>query len=139
MSDIPIAVRLGLTHVTVIHNGSGWCAALWSPNSGGQRQLGLASDYERAIDQARAYAAIDPDKRILPDGLGELDGRALVHVEQRYGDKLEVLHESSSGNSFAMLRLYNIADRKPATLFAVDGLPQYGNSRGASRLGRVSV
>jgi hypothetical protein len=98
-------------------------------------------DYERAVDHARAYAAVNPAGRVLdlPDGLGDVDGRGLVHVELRDGNKLEVLHENSSGNSFATLRLYDAKDNKRPLLFAVEVLPQYGNPRGASRLGRVSA
>lgn len=137
----PVAVRCGFTHVSVGAISTGHCAFAWSPATDGPVPISGITDYERAVDYARAYVATDAGSRVLdlPEGLGDIDGRGLVHVEPREGGKLEVLHESSSGNSFATLRLYDIADRKRALLFAVDVLPQYGNPRGASRLGRVTV
>jgi hypothetical protein len=137
----PIAVQLGLVHVSVGPVSSGHCAFAWSSATRGPVPICGVCDYERAVDHARAYVAVDPAGRVLdlPDGLGDVEGRGLVHVELRDNNKLEVLHESSSGNSFATLRLYDAKDRKRALLFAVEVLPQYGNPRGASRLGRVSA
>lgn len=140
-SAAPIAVRCGLCHVSVGPVSNGFVAVIWSPATKGPHPISPILSYESAVDSARAYAAIDPTVRILdlPDGLGEVEGRGLVHVDRRDGDKLEVLHESSSGASFATLRFYDAKDRKRALLFALEVLDRYGNSKGASRLGRVAA
>lgn len=135
----PLAVRLGLAHVGVARFSEGWAAMMWTHAAGPQPISGMV-DYETAVDRARAYAAIDPIGRVLdlPDGLGEVEGRGLVHLDRRDDGRLEVMHESASGNSFATLRFYQGPERKRALLFALDVLAQYQNPRGASRLGRVA-
>ncbi|WP_346031853.1 hypothetical protein [Erythrobacter westpacificensis] len=92
------------------------------------------------MDHARAFVALRPLRCVLdlPDGLGDLEGRGLIHVEAN--DKaIEVVHESASGSSFAILHRFMLGNEKRALLFALDKLPEYPNRKGASRLGRVSV
>lgn len=136
----PIAVRLGLTHISVAPLSGGFAMVAWSAATNGPRPLCGARDYEGAVDQARAYAAIDPLRSILelPDGEGQVDGRGLVHVDRRDDGSLEVMQESASGNSFALLRRFRAPERKRALLFALEMLGEYTNGRNqASRLGRL--
>ena len=135
----PTAVRCGLTHMSVAPLGDGWSAVSWSPKSGPD-PLCLPRPYELAVDHARAYVALRPLRRILdlPNGLGDLEGRDRIHVETN-GDAVEVVHESASGSSFAILHSFMKGNEKRALLFALDKLPEHPNRKGASRLGRVSI
>lgn len=137
----PVAVRLGLTHVSVGPIGTCFRAFAWSSATAGPVAVSAGSAYEHAVDHARAYVAVDPASRVLdlPDGPGDLDGRGLVHVDRRPGGRLEVMHESASGGSFALLRDYDKSQLKRALLFALEVLPHYANPKGASRLGRVPL
>lgn len=137
----PAAVRLGLTHVSVGFVDGGWAPLMWSASTNGPCPLSSIGSYDAAVDRARAYGAIDPANRVLdlPRGLGEIDGRGLVHVDRRDDGTLEVMHESASGTSFATLRTYDGPARKRALLFALDVLAQYPNPKGASRLVRVPL
>lgn len=139
MSARPIAVRLGLTLVSVSRSRQGWAACMWSRATKGPVPLSQPTTYEAAVDRARAYVAIDPTVRVLdlPLGVGDVEGRGLVHLDLRDSGEIEVMHESASGNSFATLRTYPKEDRKRACLFALDVLATYSNPKGASRLGRV--
>jgi hypothetical protein len=125
--------------VSVGFLGDGWSAVSWSPKNGPDL-LCLPRPYELAVDHARAYVALRPLSRILdlPNGLGDLEGRGRIHVEAN-GDEVEVIHESASGTSFAILYRFMKGNEKRALLFALDKLPEYPNRKGASRLGRVSV
>ncbi len=137
----PVAVRIGFAHVSVAPVAGGWVMVVWSAMTG-PTPMCAVRDYEGAVDQARAYVAIEPINRILdlPDGVGEMDGRGLVHVDRRDDGWLEIMHESASGNSFALLRRYAGPDRKRAMLFALEALGEYTNGKGkASRLDRVPL
>ncbi|RIV83367.1 hypothetical protein [Aurantiacibacter zhengii] len=92
------------------------------------------------MDHARAFVALRPLRCVLdlPNGLGDMEGRGLIHVEAR-GAAVEIVHESASGSSFAILHRFMLGNEKRALLFALDKLTEYPNRKGASRLGRVSV
>lgn len=137
----PAAVRIGFSHVSVGPIGGGFAMIVWSSMTG-PTPMCAARDYEGAVDHARAFVAIDPKTRVLdlPSGMGQFDGRGLVHVDRRDDGYLEVMQESASGNSFALLRRYRAPERKRALLFALEVSGEYTNGKGqASRLGRVPV
>lgn len=134
--SVPLAVRLGLFHVSVEPSGDGWIATCWSQKAG-QWAICTPRDYEAAVDRAKGYSALDPRCVLsLPDGEGEREGRGAIHVHRReFG--LEVMHESASGSSWATLRVYQPDETKRAVLFALDKLTEYHNAGAASRLGEL--
>jgi hypothetical protein len=137
----PIAVRLGLTLVSVQRSREGWTPIAWSPVMDEPSPIFTPADYETAVDHALAYAALRPSQRVLslPLGRGDAEGRGRVHVLPSSGGKLEVLHESASGNSFGSLASYPAGDGKRALRFALGQLVAFANPMGASRLGDVVI
>lgn len=129
----PVAVRIGLTHVSVVRGASGWCAVAWSPASDGPFLLTGWGDLAKAIDEARAYAALSPDRLLYLDGVPDPGGDGgLIHV-RRTTDGLEV-HHQARGGSWGYLRLFALADEKRAVRFALTACGEY-----SSRLGHIEL
>ena len=111
-THLPLAVQMGVEHVSVAQCSSGWAAMVWRDETGPQ-MLFKPTDYGKAISEARGYAHRSGAVLDLPDAFG------LIHVRRTDNNWLEVLHESRSGESFATLALFPPHDRDAAVRFAL--------------------
>ena len=129
-SHLPVAVRVGATHVSVAQMFSGkWAAVVWSLDEGSST-IGGVSDYGTAVKRAREYAAT------FPGSVLELDDRhGLIHVWRLSDRGFEVHQESRSGESFACLQRFGPQQREEAVQFALEQLGMYS----PCRLGRVDL
>src|SRR5690606_9097480 len=85
----PIAVRMGLTHVSVAEASCGWVALAWS-GPAGPYAISPIVGLPEAEDQARAYASLASDRVLdLPDWRGIPDGVGLIHVDRREDGAIE--------------------------------------------------
>uniref|UniRef100_A0A6H1ZSJ5 Uncharacterized protein n=1 Tax=viral metagenome TaxID=1070528 RepID=A0A6H1ZSJ5_9ZZZZ len=128
----PIAVLFGIQHVSIAPISEGWVPLSWAKKTG-PRPIGPITERDRALDRARAYVATYPHTSVLdvPDGYDPVE-RGMIHVDQREGEWLEIMHEGRSGNSFASLGSFDAGMRKRAIAYALLQCPIYG-----ARLGRL--
>lgn len=115
----PLAVIVGATHVSIAQTQSGkWVVMSWD-RAEGPRLVCEPCAYQEATERARGYAFAMPGAILdLPTDFG------LIHVSRRdYG--FEVIHESSSGESFASLGNFGPDDRDAAIMYAASQLGIY--------------
>ncbi|WP_394728183.1 hypothetical protein [Altererythrobacter sp. GH1-8] len=132
MSDavVPIAARLGFTHVSVVQTSPGhWQAVLWSKEDGCTPLAGDGS-YYGAVDQAENYGEKKRNVVVdIPDEYGTIEV-----VRQDCGG-FDVLQLSAGGGSAASLAFFGPHEREDAVRFALDNLERYD----PCRLGRVGL
>lgn len=129
-SILPIAARIGFTHVSVAQLSSGrWHAVLWSADRG-PTPLGGNGLYESAVEQAETWAARNPASVLdLPSDCGVID------VLRTDGGDFMVQQMSASGSTAANLGTFGPHEREQAVSFAMRSLGQYA----PCRLGRVDL
>jgi hypothetical protein len=126
---IPIAARLGFTHVTVAQFSSGqWRAVLWSADCGPCLLRGDGS-YAGAVEQARAYH----DKRPFSTVLDLPDNFRTVDVLRCESGAVLVQEMSVGGGSAGVLAEFGPHERDEAVAFALKMLPHFA----PCKLGRV--
>ena len=125
---IPIAARLGFTHVSVAQLSSGeWHCVIWSED-GGPTPLAGDGTYGSAVEQAKVYGAKRPGVIVS------------IPCEYRTMDVLRSpdggfwVQEMSMGEgSAAILQTFGPHQREGAVRFALDNLAHFS----PCRLGRV--
>lgn len=127
--SMPIAAAVGGTHVSLAQCAKGdWAVMVWERKEG-PRMVGRPTSYSTAVKAATALAERLGAIVDLPEGFG------LMHVQRSPDGELHVLHESPSGGSFALLKVFGPHEREDAVLFAMSRLYHYQ----PCRLGEVAA
>jgi len=123
---MPIAAAVGASHVSIAQCSTGWAVMVWDRENG-PRMVGKPTAYDTAVKAAKACAERFCAVLDLPENTG------LIHVRMMGGEYV-VEHESSSGESFAILDRFGPHGREDAVLYAISRLYHYQ----PCRLGEVA-